>query len=177
MSRENETYGNYTYGNTAAQPAPRESYSASSYDNETGGNYQSSSSGTDMISSLVSSGVDTGAIISEYLYASLEKDRLTRWREEDLNREADRYEDTLKQVEFNNQMNQKGFALSEDQFNFGKMRWKNEFNFTKSQAEEQKMWKEKEWKSMGLDKLALGVQNTINNDGNLKNAILQRAGF
>ena len=168
-----------THGTQSESEGPLGSYQSPDTKQEAtqGGQTETSGGGMDMISGIIASGVDTGAIISEYLFAKYETERLERWREEDLQREAERYEDILKQQAWQNQMQRRGAELAEDQFDFGRMKWKNEFNFTKDQAKQADEWRKKEWKQMGLDKVALQLQNTINNDANLKNAVLQRAGF
>jgi len=143
---------------------------------QTDPSYDSSGGGMDIVSGIIASGVDTGAIISEYLMAKKTTQNIEKARKEDMKRADRNRMDKLRQQDFSNKFAMRGQNFAESQFNFGRMKWGKEFNLTKRQYKDQQKLMQQQLKERGFDRLAGDLTNVMVKDQNVKNTILSRYG-
>lgn len=135
----------------------------------------SSSGGSDMISSIIASGVDTGALITEGIFFYKEQEIAEKAAEE-ARRWAERQrQDVLRQQRIQNQLARDKFDLSKSTFDFGRMRWGKEFALTKAQWNAQMDDRKIKMKQSGFDRLMGNVVRSANNNMQLKDSLLGRA--
>lgn len=116
-----------------------------------------------------------------------ERKQIERWREEDLALAKEARQIAMRQQSFQNQLSREQQELAERGFDFGKLRWGDEFGLTKRQAQlNMKLAKAQERRSQeawnieknrsALNNLKNNLNSILGNDIAMKQLVAQRMG-
>ena len=122
-----------------------------------------------------------------WLMFGQEREQIEKWRREDLALAKDAQAEARRQVARENVWTQQQMELAEDQFDFGKQRWGEEFGLTKRQAMQNlKMTKASEKRSQqafdteqnrtALTTLKNNLNSVLGNDIQMKQLVASRMG-
>lgn len=134
----------------------------------------SSSGGMDMISSIIASGVDTGALITEGIFFKLEQEAADEANEEARRLAMMQRSDQLRQNAISNRLARDQQDLQEANFNFGRQRWGKEFALNKQQYADAKKQMQIDRKQQGFDKLATNIARAAQYNQTIRNDIMSR---
>lgn len=135
----------------------------------------SSSSGGDFIGGLINAGTGIVNMFTSYSYAKHMNQKLDKYRREDLQRYMKEYDDAMKQRNLDNIYRDNMFTLQQNQFDYGRRKWKSEFGLTKQQFDLNKNMAKTQMRQTQLDRQSNQMLLVANKNKALKDDLLQRA--
>lgn len=138
--------------------------------------YQGSGGGSDPISGIIQSGVDTGAMIAQGIQMRKQLELTDKYRREDLKRADQQRLDFMTQQGVENAYNNEVMKMNQAGFDFGKQKWGAEFGLTMQQYNDQKKLIAKQMRDQGLMSTLQSIKSAAAEDGNVRDMILSRFG-
>lgn len=140
------------------------------------GSASQASGGADMISSIIQSGVNTGALIGEWMAGTKEMKLLKQQRREDLARYRKEYDDMMRQQMKNNMFQQQALDLQKGQFDWGRKTWGKQFAMSKRQYEDSRNDFREQMRRQGFDRVMKNMSQLSAENRQRQMDILNRAG-